>query len=32
MNVFVAGSIAYVLPPSLPWWLRFGVPGALLLV
>ena len=20
-------SIAYVLPPSLPWWIRFGVPG-----
>jgi diguanylate cyclase (GGDEF)-like protein/PAS domain S-box-containing protein len=25
-------SIAYVLPTSLPWWLRFGVPGTLLLV
>jgi diguanylate cyclase (GGDEF)-like protein len=25
-------SIAYVLPASLPWWFRFGVPGALLLI
>src|SRR5258708_3902465 len=23
-------SIAYVLPPSLPWWSRLGVPGAVL--
>ncbi|HEX9471787.1 MAG TPA: EAL domain-containing protein [Bradyrhizobium sp.] len=23
-------SIAYVLPPSLPWWSRFGVTGAVL--
>ncbi|TMK52083.1 MAG: EAL domain-containing protein [Alphaproteobacteria bacterium] len=25
-------SLAYVLPPSLPRWFRFGVPGALLLI
>ena len=25
-------SVAYVLPTSLPWWLRLGVPGALLLI
>jgi diguanylate cyclase (GGDEF)-like protein/PAS domain S-box-containing protein len=25
-------SVAYVLPASLPWWLRLGVPGALLLI
>ena len=25
-------SIAYVLPASLTWWFRFGVPGALLLI
>ena len=25
-------SIAYVLPASLPWWFRFGVPGALLVI
>jgi diguanylate cyclase (GGDEF)-like protein/PAS domain S-box-containing protein len=25
-------SIAFVLPATLPWWLRFGLPGALLLV
>jgi diguanylate cyclase (GGDEF)-like protein/PAS domain S-box-containing protein len=25
-------SVAYVLPASLPWWLRFGVPGALLFI
>jgi diguanylate cyclase (GGDEF)-like protein/PAS domain S-box-containing protein len=25
-------SIAYVLPASLAWWFRFGVPGALLLI
>jgi diguanylate cyclase (GGDEF)-like protein len=25
-------SIAYVLPPTLPFWLRFGVPGALMLI
>jgi diguanylate cyclase (GGDEF)-like protein len=25
-------SIAYILPSSVPWWLRFGVPGALLVV
>jgi diguanylate cyclase (GGDEF)-like protein/PAS domain S-box-containing protein len=25
-------SVSYVLPPSLPSWFRFGVPGALLLV
>jgi diguanylate cyclase (GGDEF)-like protein len=24
-------SIAYVLPSELPWWLRFGVPAAMLL-
>jgi diguanylate cyclase (GGDEF)-like protein len=25
-------SIAYVLPPTLPVWFRFGVPGALILI
>ena len=25
-------SIAYVLPPTVPGWLRFGVPGVLVLV
>jgi diguanylate cyclase (GGDEF)-like protein/PAS domain S-box-containing protein len=25
-------SIAYVLPSHLPWWFRFGVPGALLVI
>jgi diguanylate cyclase (GGDEF)-like protein/PAS domain S-box-containing protein len=25
-------SIAFALPPSLPGWLRFGVPGALLVI
>src|SRR5436190_21813172 len=25
-------SIAYVLPAHLPWWFRFGVPGALLII
>src|SRR5882762_7241399 len=25
-------SVAYVLPASLPWLMRFGVPGALLLI
>ncbi len=25
-------SIAYVLPPTLPGWFRFGVPGALMLI
>jgi diguanylate cyclase (GGDEF)-like protein/PAS domain S-box-containing protein len=25
-------SVSYVLPPSLPPWFRFGVPGALLLI
>lgn len=25
-------SIAYILPSYVPWWLRFGVPGALLAV
>jgi diguanylate cyclase (GGDEF)-like protein/PAS domain S-box-containing protein len=25
-------SIASILPPSLPWWLRFGLPGVLLAV
>jgi diguanylate cyclase (GGDEF)-like protein/PAS domain S-box-containing protein len=24
-------TISYVLPPSLPWWFRFGVTGGLLL-
>ena len=27
-----SSSVAYVLPPSLPWLMRFGVPGALLLI
>jgi diguanylate cyclase (GGDEF)-like protein len=25
-------SIAYVLPSTLPWWFRFGVPGALMVI